>query len=163
MVALISLPWALLPADTALTAEPALVGIAPPARLHRLQVTAEPVGEPADIATVPRALRQAVVTDAARRFGVAESAVVVFAAEHVTWPDGSLGCPKPGMRYTQMLVPGYRLTARTAERELRYHTDARAQVVLCDAAIGASGKPALQPGKGVAPRTRPPAPTAPDR
>ena len=36
----------------------------------------------------------------------------VLSAEAVTWSDGSLGCPEPGMMYTQALVPGYRVQIR---------------------------------------------------
>ena len=37
--------------------------------------------------------------DAERRTGVARSELTVISAEAVTWADGSLGCPEPGMSY----------------------------------------------------------------
>jgi hypothetical protein len=37
--------------------------------------------------------------------------VTVISAEAVTFPDGSLGCPEPGMAYTQALVDGYKIVA----------------------------------------------------
>jgi len=46
------------------------------------------------------------VTDLAARLDIDESDITVTANERVTWPDGSLGCPQPGMAYTQMLVDG---------------------------------------------------------
>jgi hypothetical protein len=80
---------------------------------------------------MPRAVRRAVVADAARRFKVSESAVVLARAEQLTWTDGSLGCPQPGQMYTQALVPGFRVVARTSEGEFLYHTDSHGQVLVC--------------------------------
>ena len=87
-------------------------------------------------ASMPRAVRRAVVADAARRFKVAESAVVLARAEQVTWSDGSLGCPEPGRMYTQMLVPGFRVTATTTAGQMLYHTDTRGNVVTCGCRCG---------------------------
>lgn len=92
---------------------------------------AQPAGESVNTASMPRVVRRAVVADAARRFQVAESAVVLANAEQVTWGDGSLGCPQAGRSYTQMLVEGYRVTATTAAGRLLYHTDTRGTVVTC--------------------------------
>jgi hypothetical protein len=83
------------------------------------------------IASIPREVRRAVVADAAKRFNVPESSVVVARAEQVTWPDGSLGCPEPGMMYTQALVPGFRVVAKTSAGELSYHTDSSGTVRNC--------------------------------
>ncbi|NOX75997.1 MAG: hypothetical protein GXP17_05160 [Gammaproteobacteria bacterium] len=33
-----------------------------------------------------------------------------ISANAVQWPNSSLGCPRPGMMYTQVLTPGYRVT-----------------------------------------------------
>jgi hypothetical protein len=37
------------------------------------------------------------------------SSIDVVRVEPVTWRDGSLGCPEPGMAYTQALVEGFRV------------------------------------------------------
>jgi hypothetical protein len=96
---------------------------APPVRIPAPALNEQPSGQPVSTTAIPAELRRAVVADAAKRFKVAESAVVLTRAEQVTWPDGSLGCPEPGMMYTQSLVPGFRVVAKTAEGELTYHTD----------------------------------------
>ena len=70
---------------------------------------------------------------AARVGGVSVDDVRVTNAIAVTWPDGSLGCPEPGMAYTQALVPGYRILVRAGERLLEYHASNRGQFVLCPA------------------------------
>jgi hypothetical protein len=69
--------------------------------------------------------------DAARRTGVAAEALELVSAESVTWSDGSLGCPKPGMMYTQALVPGYRVRLRGPDGEMDYHASASGGPMLC--------------------------------
>jgi hypothetical protein len=71
--------------------------------------------------------------DAARRTGVAAESLALISAEGVTWSDGSLGCPQPGMMYTQALVPGYRIRLRGPTGEMDYHASARGALVLCPA------------------------------
>ncbi len=133
--------------------------IAPPKRIPDVvEQVAQPVGEPVSTASMPRVVRRAVVADAAKRFQVQESAVVLAKAERVTWSDGSLGCPQPGMSYIQSLVPGYRVTATTTAGHFVYHTDERGNVVSCGPLPGRSR--ALAPdagGAGGQPRTQPPA------
>ena len=71
--------------------------------------------------------------DAARRTGVAAESLVLLSAEAVTWSDGSLGCPQPGVMYTQALVPGYRVRLRGPAGEMDYHASARGSLLLCPA------------------------------
>ena len=79
------------------------------------------------------AITTAVRADAARVTGREVGELVVESAEPVTWSDGSLGCPRPDMSYTQALVPGYRIRIRSGERVLDYHASQRGQFVLCPA------------------------------
>jgi hypothetical protein len=113
-------------AESTLPSRPVLprdVGVAPPTRIpDALTESPQPQGT---------AVRRAVVSDAAKRFNVAESAVVLVRAEQVTWSDGSLGCFERGVFYTQNLVPGYLVVAKTSAGELAYHTDARSQAKSC--------------------------------
>jgi hypothetical protein len=127
-------------------------GIAPPTRIPAPQArVTEPAGEHVTAASVPRDVRRAVVVDAARRFKVAESAVVLGKAEQVTWSDGSLGCPQRGQMYTQNLVAGFRIVAITSEGQMVYHTDSHGFVVTC------GGNPSS------APQGQPPSRSPPDR
>lgn len=106
--------------------------IAPPHRIpDALTDPAPPAGTPVAVSAIPKSVRRAVVADAARRFNVAENAVVLTRAEQLTWSDGSLGCPDPGVTYTQNLVAGYLIVAKTAGGELSYHTDAKHQAKTC--------------------------------
>jgi hypothetical protein len=164
--------WVLLALGAALqvmAAEPVrpAEGIAPPKRLPDPVVSnmTVPAADPVSITNLPRELRRVVVADAARYLNVAESSVVLTRAEQVTWSDGALGCPQPGMAYTQALVPGFRVVARSVERQLTYHTDAGARAIRCDEPLPARGQrpPDGAPGNDAQPRTQPPVPVAPDR
>ncbi|HTU67118.1 MAG TPA: hypothetical protein VMF52_14315 [Steroidobacteraceae bacterium] len=143
---------------------PRETGVAPPARIPPSAETLSPLpaGTPVGAAAVPRAVRRAVVADAARRFKVAESAVVLTRLEQVTWSDGSLGCPEPGVMYTQNLVPGYLLVAKTPEGELAYHTDSRERAVTCGAGrpVKANKLSEKAPVRGAQPGVEP---VTPDR
>ena len=80
-----------------------------------------------------QAVVETVLTEASRQTGLDRESLEVLSAEAVTWPDGSLGCPKPGMMYTQALVPGYRVQIRAGERVLDYHASQRGYWILCPA------------------------------
>jgi hypothetical protein len=114
-----------------MAADPPPRNMAPPTRIPDPLPPAMPAGEPVATSTMPEAVRRAVADDAARRFKVSPNEVVLTRAEQVTWQDGSLGCPQPGRSYTQMLVPGFRVVAKTIGGELLYHTDGRASAVNC--------------------------------
>lgn len=73
----------------------------------------------------------AALAEAARATGLPASQLKVIDAAAVTWPDGSLGCPLPGMMYTQALVPGWRVRIQAGSRVLDYHGSARGNLVLC--------------------------------
>ena len=73
----------------------------------------------------------AALQDAERQTGLKPEMLSVVSAAAVTWPDGSLGCPQPGVMYTMALVPGYRVRIQAGERVLDYHASARGQLVLC--------------------------------
>jgi hypothetical protein len=44
--------------------------------------------------------------DLAQRLDVPPESVALSGARQVTWRSGALGCPEPGMNYTEALVPG---------------------------------------------------------
>ncbi len=138
-------------------------GIAPPTRIpDPVEVGVAPTGQQVSTTAIPREVRRAVVADAAKRFNVAESAVVLTRAEQVTWPDGSLGCPQPGRMYTQLLVEGFRVAAKTTAGELTYHTDGRGNVVNCVSGI-AGQRPADAAREARRRRRTEPPPQTPDR
>jgi len=69
--------------------------------------------------------------DLAKRLGVEAAQVTVVSSSEVTWPDGSLGCPEPGMNYTQALVPGSRIILESAGKQYHYHSGGSRPPFLC--------------------------------
>jgi hypothetical protein len=80
-------------------------------------------------------ITETVLEDAARRTGIDRPSLTVERAIAVTWPDGSLGCPQPGMNYTMALVPGFRIIVRAGEQRFDYHATRRGYFVLCPAGL----------------------------
>ena len=89
--------------------------------------------EPAPLTgEVPQDLLDAVIEDLLGRIDASREAVVVDQAGAVTWRDGSLGCPQPGMMYTQALVAGYRILLKVDDVTFDYHASNSGHFVLCD-------------------------------
>ena len=81
---------------------------------------------PSGMVTPPEGLRStprvaAAIADTATREGVDPAEVAVAAWSPVEWSDGSLGCPQPGMSYTQAIVPGELLILRVEQGLFQYH------------------------------------------
>ena len=56
----------------------------------------------------------------------------VVSSDEVTWRDGSLGCPEPGMFYTQALIPGTRTILEVAGKQYHYHSGGNRAPFLCE-------------------------------
>jgi hypothetical protein len=63
----------------------------------------------------------AAVDNLAEILGIESDEVTVVQAVAVTWPDGSLGCPEPGMMYTQALVDGTFVLLEAGGVQYQYH------------------------------------------
>jgi len=70
-------------------------------------------------------------SDLSHRLGVEPVSINLVEARSVTWRSGALGCPQPGMSYTQALVPGYRIMLAVALRTYAYHGNASTGIFLC--------------------------------
>ena len=71
--------------------------------------------------------------DLMQRLGVTEEAILVKSVEEKQWRNSSLGCPQPGMMYTQVITPGFLVVLEAEGQTYEYHTDAGRFVVLCEA------------------------------
>jgi len=49
----------------------------------------------------------------------------------VTWRDGAIGCPQPGMNYIQVLTPGRRLVLEVDGVRYYYHARATGPYQFC--------------------------------
>ena len=88
----------------------------------------------------PSELLDAIKKDLAERSGAALEEIVVVQDEAVVWNDGSLGCPQPGVMYTQALVSGYRVVLAIGEVKYDYHAAASGHFFICE-----NGLPSLPP------------------
>jgi len=69
--------------------------------------------------------------DLAKRLGIEERKVRKLSVAPRTWPDASLGCPKPDTMYAQVETPGYLIELEAAGKKFAYHSD-RKRVVFCE-------------------------------
>jgi hypothetical protein len=83
-------------------------------------------------AGVPGDLLNSVLEDAALQLGVGPDSLLVTQVEAVTWPDGSLGCPEPGMFYTQALVDGYQIVVEAEGQSLDYRVQSSGFFRICE-------------------------------
>jgi len=65
----------------------------------------------------------------AKELKIAPRAIDVVSITPQTWANGSLGCPKPGMFYTQMVSSGYALILNTARGNYRVHATSYSAVI----------------------------------
>lgn len=70
--------------------------------------------------------------DLAQRLSVSISDISLVDAKEVTWPDGSLGCPQPGMFYTQVLTSGYLIKLKYDSRDFEYHAGKAGSPTYCE-------------------------------
>lgn len=75
---------------------------------------------------------QPAVTDLAERLGINESEIVVVSVEEVTWSDGSLGCPQPGMTYTQAFEEGTLVILEVGGVSYEYHSGTAGDLFFCE-------------------------------
>lgn len=81
---------------------------------------------------IPGDLLNGILDDASQRTGLATDSLLVARAEAVTWNDGSLGCPEPGMFYTQALVAGYQIVIDAGGQLLDYRAGGGQYFRLCE-------------------------------
>jgi hypothetical protein len=70
-------------------------------------------------------------TDLAKRLGIDEGQVKKHFVQPRTWPDASLGCPKPDTMYAQVETPGFLIELEAGGKTYAYHSDHR-HVVRCE-------------------------------
>jgi hypothetical protein len=122
----------------ACTADSGTAGSAsPPPSVPSVGPSTEPAGpstEPAGNggSSLPASITDPIVADAAARLGVDPSAVTIIDAHEETWSDGSLGCPQPGMMYTQALVDGYQVVVEANGTRLDYRGSGPGRFHLCE-------------------------------
>ena len=72
------------------------------------------------------------VADLAARLDIDPADITPLSGVLVVWPNGALGCPRPGMQYTQVPVDGSVIELGAGGRVYRYHTGGSTTPFLCD-------------------------------
>ena len=80
---------------------------------------------------IPATHWAALLSDLAAR-GVPTDGLAVVSARAMTWPSGALGCPKPGMAYTQMVTDGYQVVVKASGKTYDYRYGMTATPRLCE-------------------------------
>ena len=82
--------------------------------------------------TVPREIEAAARNLLADELDVDEGDFRLDSSEEVGWSDASLGCPKEGYAYAQVITPGYKLVFDHAGTTYPVHTnDNGSHMVVC--------------------------------
>jgi hypothetical protein len=69
--------------------------------------------------------------DAAQRLSLPAESLQVEDVEARQWNDRSLGCPRQGVLYAQIVTPGFLVVVGGGSRHLEYHADDRGTAVFC--------------------------------
>lgn len=80
----------------------------------------------------PVEILEAVLQDLSKRLSVSSQQITVVQAMAVVWNDGALGCPKPGMMYTQVLVNGYWIILEVDGKKYDYRATDKGYFFLCE-------------------------------
>lgn len=105
------------------------------------------------------------IADLTKRLSVTQDAIEVISAQSVVWPDASLGCPQPGMRYKQVPEDGAQIILQAQQRRYEYHSGGNRGLFLCEKAISSPEKPPQIDLTDLTPRIlgkNTPPPTTPD-
>ena len=103
--------------------------------------TVPPAEGVASVSEVPASILNPIADDAAVKSGASRDEIAVLRAESVVWNDGSLGCPEPGVTYTDAPVDGYWVELDAAGEKFDYRATASGYFRRCTG-------PVLQPPTG---------------
>jgi hypothetical protein len=70
--------------------------------------------------------------DLAKRLSIDANQIEVIEVKAVVWPDGGLGCPEPGVAYTQVQQEGLLIRLRVGEHLYNYHSGGGRAPFLCE-------------------------------
>lgn len=82
--------------------------------------------------------------DLMQRLNISPEEISLVEITDVVWSDGSLGCPQPGMFYTQALVEGTRIRLQVGEAIYNYHSGRNQAPFLCENPSGETGVPGFE-------------------
>ena len=80
---------------------------------------------------VPSELIERMRAHLAADTGVDANTIKTECTMAVTWRDGAMGCPQPGMGYTQAVVAGYYVTFGVGNKVFHYHANRNGGFLRC--------------------------------
>lgn len=72
-----------------------------------------------------------IVAAIAHELSVAPAAVTIDSIKPRNWPDSSLGCPRSGEVYLDVITPGFLAIVEVGGKEYEFHADERGNVMRC--------------------------------
>jgi hypothetical protein len=78
--------------------------------------------------------------DLAQRLSVPITQINLIEAKEVVWPDASLGCPQPGMRYKQIPEDGALIVLQVQGTTYEYHNGGSRGLFLCEKVVSITEK-----------------------
>ena len=96
-----------------------------------LTSTISAADEPADLAIAKDQASEVALTVLTEQEQLDRSDIQIVNVSIIDWPDSSLGCPKPGMEYLQVVTRGAHVLLKTEEKVYRVHT-AGERGIICE-------------------------------
>jgi hypothetical protein len=87
---------------------------------------------------IPQAILEPILNKAAELARVTRQQLTLVRAEPAVWNDGSLGCPEPGVTYTQALVKGYWVVIAATGKSYDFRVGNAGSFVLCPEGRGSA-------------------------
>ena len=87
--------------------------------------------EPLPDGIADSSLVQSAIADLRARVDDPNADITIVSVEEVDWPDGSIGCPQPGMVYTQAVVNGTKIVLQYDGINYDYHQGGSRDVFYC--------------------------------
>jgi hypothetical protein len=109
---------------------------------------ADRVSDVVDIPDEAKEITDLVQQDLAEQLNISKDEIRVVSVTAVEWPDSSMGCPKPGMGYLDVITPGYRIVLTASGQTYTYHTGPDS-FVLCDEERDDGGGDEVTPEPGM--------------
>ena len=95
-------------------------------------------------APVDQGISGQAIEDLSARLGVPAEDVSLVREDDVTWRDGSLGCPKKDMMYTQALVEGKRIVLQVGSTQYHYHAGSGRPPFYCENPVSPAPGPSAE-------------------
>jgi hypothetical protein len=70
--------------------------------------------------------------DLAQKRSIPAAEISLVEARQVMWPDSSVGCPQPGMAYSQVVTGGYLIRLEKSGALYEYHAGLHGDPFLCE-------------------------------